>query len=728
MPLKDRPRNPPGTFPGQGMVDTAGINGLKVGVITRIDELNMKADVKVLTGGGARFEIDLTQGQAGPRSFWGGVPEVNSLVIIGYRQKHKQLTEAMILGYLPVGNKSGLRFDPQAPDDPTKVDPADQQLYEQIIGKTQRYKRLKLRPGDVGGMSADGSEFTLSKDVRMTNRAGDLIELRDADRSLVTQAIHSFASVSGVKNQAGPVRRGALFLPNDIFKLNADGTHSRTLLTEADRYYGRDNLQEAGPGAPGAPTKYSNASGVVLDCFNDTTNFPPVTYTNGRRVFYAATTPAVNFEDGEASGGADAYTEYRMEMAHQTDGTQDVLGEIDGFDLNTPKAYIEQAFGTIVGNDTVSTTGLRQYGRVLKPHIFDDWGQTTPGRFKLEEVQRSPIEEDLSALTEAGAYLFRVYCPHSTGEDNPFALAVSKQGKIHLHVPGSQVERYPREKNISAEVNLEGALKMFIGAETSTQTSIKLTTAGGIEADIGRNASGQAIKVTYHCSTATTYTGNNDDDNVAKSEDIRGNAEKATSGDDVETIAGSKHLVVNGMLAQSVDRYNLNAHSGASINAGEWNSMISGKSQYNYAQAVLENIFTGGKTSTIIAGGFAQNVTAGAYSVNAAAGAVSIAAAAGAVGITAGAAMTLTAGGAMTASAAGAISLQATLALSLTAGLAATITSPIAVSLVAPQILLGGPPAVLGIARGLPSMPPGVPSLDYITGLPLLGAAMSRSI
>jgi hypothetical protein len=88
----------------------------------------------------------------------------------------------------------------------------------------------------------------------------------------------------------------------------------------------------------------------------------------------------------------------------------------------------------------------------------------------------------------------------------------------------------------------------------------------------------------------------------------------------------------------------------------------------------------------------------------------------------------MTAAGAMTASAGGALSMQATLALSLTAGLAATITSPVAVSLVAPQILLGGPPAVLGIARGLPSMPPGVPSLDYITGLPLLGAAMSRSI
>jgi hypothetical protein len=728
MTLKNSPKNPPGSYPGQGMMDTMGSLGLRVGIITRIDELNMKADVKVLTGGGDRYEIDLTQSLAGPRSFWGGVPEVGSLVIIGYRPKHKQLTEAMILGYLPVGNKTALRFDPFAPADPSTIDPADAALYKQTIGSTIRYKRLKLRPGDVGGMSADGSEFTLAKDVRITNRAGDLIELRDSDRTLVTQAVHSFSSVSGVKTLAGPVRRGSLYLPNDIFKLNADGTRSKTLLTEADNYYGRDNLQAAGPGAAGSPTKFANTSGVVLDVFNDTTNFPPVTYTNGKKAYYAATVQAVNFEDGEVAGGAEVFTEHRLEMAHQTDATQDVLAEIDGFDMNHPKAYIEQAFGTIIGNDTTSTTGIRQYGRVLKPHIFDDWGQVTPGKFKLEEIQRSPTEEDISSITEAGAYLFRVYCPTGNDEDNPFACAVSKQGKLFLHAPGSSVERYPKEKNISAEVNLEGALKMFCGTETSSRTSIKLTTEGSIEADIGRNAVGESINITVHGTIVTTYDGSNGEHDVVKSDNVGGNCELFVRGDYVSSVAGSKHTIVNGMLAQNVDRMNVNAHSGMSVNAGGYDSMISGKSQYNYALAVLENIFLGGKVSTILAGGSVQNVLAGVYTISAAAGAVSVAAGAGAVAVTAGAALTLTAGAALSASAGGAVSVQAALALSMTAGLAVTITAAVACSLVAPQVLVGGPPAVLGIARGLPVMPPGTPSLDYITGLPLMGAAMAKSI
>ena len=52
----------------------------------------------------------------------------------------------------------------------------------------------------------------------MVNRAGDMIELRDAERLLITQAINSFHSASGVKHQFGPVRRTAFYLPPDIFK------------------------------------------------------------------------------------------------------------------------------------------------------------------------------------------------------------------------------------------------------------------------------------------------------------------------------------------------------------------------------------------------------------------------------------------------------------------------------------------------------------------------------
>jgi hypothetical protein len=99
MGLKNQPNRPLGTIPNKSFVDGDDPYGIKIGVITRVDEINMKADIRVLTGGGNRIEVDLTQGIAGPRSFWGGVPELNSLVLLGYRRRHKNLREACILGY-----------------------------------------------------------------------------------------------------------------------------------------------------------------------------------------------------------------------------------------------------------------------------------------------------------------------------------------------------------------------------------------------------------------------------------------------------------------------------------------------------------------------------------------------------------------------------------------------------------------------------------------------------
>ena len=64
-----------------------------------------------------------------------------------------------------------------------------------------------------------------------------------------------------------------------------------------------------------------------------------------------------------------------------------------------------------------------------------------------------------------------------------------------------------------------------------------------------------------------------------------------------------------------------------------------------------------------------------------------------------------------------------------TAGLALNLTAGAAASTLAAIINLGGAatPGVLGVARGIPSMPPNAPTLDPITGTPLLGAAVVLS-
>lgn len=720
----------PGKIPGKEFT-TNEPHGIKIGLITRIDDLNMKASVKVLTGGGTREEVDLTQAMTGPRSFWGGIPEVNSIVILGYRRKHKQLYEAMILGYLNTGNRSGLKFDPFAASDPSSVDASDLSDYTKNFGSTIRYKRLRLREGDVGGMSSSGAELVLNKDVRMCNRAGDLFELRDSDRTIVSQSVHRVESDAGVHRFSGPIRRSAGWLPGDIFQ--ADG---QTLRTAANRYFGADDLLAAGPGPTDGSTKFVNAAGKILSVFNDATEFPPVTFSNGRKAFYAATTPAANYEDADNSGGAEAFVEQRMEMSHTTDGSMDVLEEIDGFapQLGKRITYIEQVLGTVVGNDIYSGMGQRQYARVLRPKIFDSFQQTSKGKFTLEEVDRSPLSPDTDSKTMAGAYLFKIQPPLAGDGDLPFAVSVSKQGKLFVNLPGSKVERYSTgdTKNVSAEINADGGVKVRLGASKPDNVSLHITMDGGIVADFGSAVSGQAIKVRYHSSYAAEYVGVPDSNDVAYSANVTGNKEEFVSSDSIENVAGQKATTVNGGYAINTDNISVNSQNGYSGNYGGLNVMISGKSQTNYALQVMETIALGGRITTCLAGAMIQNVLAGAvtyntlagatlfnnpagaYTVNVGAGGIVMSAASGAIAMTAGAgAVSMTAG-------AGAVAI--------TAGLAVSITSPVLISLISTQILLGGPPAVLGVCRGAPMMPPGSPSLDWITGLPLMGGAMVRSI
>ena len=161
-------------------------------------------------------------------------------------------------------------------------------------------------------------------------------------------------------------------LPLDIFQ-KENGLPGRTVKTADHRYFGRDELAAAGL----PPTTFINTStGKVLDRINDDVEFPPLTYSNGRQVFYPSDSAAVNFEDPNNGGSLRAFTERRLEIRHDTDLQQEVLEEIDGFSIDRPRVYIEQVFGTTIGNDPFSSLGQRQYGRILKPKIFEDFDQT----------------------------------------------------------------------------------------------------------------------------------------------------------------------------------------------------------------------------------------------------------------------------------------------------------------------------------------------------------------
>lgn len=723
------PKVPYGKVPNKEFVSSdTPFEGLKVGIITRVDELHLKADVKVITGSDNRYELDLTQSMCGPRSFLGGIPEVGSMVIIGYRRRSKQIYDAVILGYIPMGNALGLRFDPMASVPPGEVTPEDLSDAEKLFGKTTRYKRFKGKQGDIFGMSASGAELLLSKDVRLTNRAGDLFELRDVDRTLVSQALHRVESDGATYMFSGPVRRGAMNLPLDIFVKDATGANTKVVKGEDARYFGRDDLSTTGV----APTYLNTTTNTVLDRINDSNEFPPVTFSNGRQAFYASHSPATNFEDSENGGVLRTYTERRLEIRHESDFEQEVLEEIDGFGIDRPRAYIEHVFGTVVGNDPYSTLGQRQYGRVLKPKVFDDFDQTVSATgLSLEECLRPPSTSVDEADTMAAAYFFRISPPRSASR-NTFGCAVSKQGKLFLNVPGSSSESYAA-KNVSAEVNMEGALKMFLGAMTPDRYSLHLTCEGGVYLDIGSNSHGDCITTNFRGAMKNIYRGgSNSVDDVAHSVDVQGNTETHVGGTDLQVVKGSYQKTVDGAYTIKASSVNLNGLNGFNGQFGAWNTTISGKTQNYYAQLYQETVVTGGKICTILLGGHLETIVAGAKTTTVTAGAIAVNCPAGAYAVTVGTgaiSLTTAVGAVSVSTGLGALSMTAGGGvIAITAGLGVMITATTVISLLSPQILLGGPPAVFGVARGTPMHPPGSPSLDWVTGLPLQGAALVRSV
>lgn len=718
-----------GKKPGHDFVDTDDpYKYTKIGVITRVDAHHMKCDIRLITGGTKLVEVDITHAMAGPRSFLGGIPEASSLVIVAYRRKHKKLFEPVIVGYLSVGLTSGLRFDPFSGINPADVDPEDQETAQKMFGKTVRYKRIKGEPGDIMGMSSSGSEMLLSKDVRLFNRAGDLFELRDVDRTLVTQAIHQVHNDSAVYIFSGGIRRGAMNLPLDIFKTadskaeaGTPAADGRIVRDKTAHYYGRDDLSNMGP----RTLPFIDANGAILDRINENVEFPPLTYSNGRQVFYPAKTEASYFED--IGGDGQVYTERRMEMRHISDLRQSVLEEIDGFTTEPTIPYIELVYGTVVGNDAFSAQGQRQYARILKPQIFANFEDNQPAQFSLEEARRDLSNDQ--AETMAGAMLLRMI-PPAGKKDVPFGIAVSKQGKLFVNLPGSIEESDGYDaKNVSAEINAEGALKIHLGRATPNGQSLHLVCEGGIFIEVGANSDGNCIDQVFHGAVKHVYNGTNNTDDVAHSVSVQGNAEHAIQGSFDQVISGHYLQHVDGghtVEASSISQKALNGFTGT---YGGLSMTVNGKSQLQYAQPVIETIVVGGRVSTILAGGEVKTIAAGGETHTIGAGGFVVTVGAGAIGITAGAgAIGLTAGAGITISAAIGVTLSAVAAVAITSGLAMTLTSPILIALTSAQVLLGSPAAPFGVVRSLLYVPPGTPSLDIITGLPMMSCATVRSM
>jgi hypothetical protein len=282
------------------------------------------------------------------------------------------------------------------------------------------------------------------------------------------------------------------------------------------------------------------------------------------------------------------------------------------------------------------------------------------------------------------------------------------------------------------EAFLQGGVKAHIGASQPDRLSLNLDLDGGIKLNLGGDKNGNAIDVTYRAGVKHTYAGASNNDQVALSQNVQGTREEATSGDHRQVVQGNKTSHVSGKHMVRADQLSQQAINAFNGNYGSLNMLVSGKTSGQYADAVEEKVVKGGRKLTILAGGLSHTLPTGDFTQDVLTGKTTFACKAGdyKVDVGVGGVTIMTKSGAYNlATKLGNMSLEATAGtVSMKAGLSMTLTAKVSCTIEAAMVNLGKSSASLGVCRGTTALPEGSPTLDPITGAPLLGSALIRSI
>ncbi|MDB4330354.1 hypothetical protein N9948_01390 [bacterium] len=643
---------------------------LRLAQIVRVDYEAMEVDLQYLDSNGVEPKVPVTQAYQGPRSFLGGMPEILDWVIVGYF-KSGTLSTPAILGFFPRSYQTGLK------NDKIGISKALEKVFKPI-----RFKMRKLYSGEIYSASCFGSEIHLDKNVSISNSSLNEILLRSADQSVNISAINHYLNTAGVRVQTGLIHRNALIGDPEFTTTNK-----------------------------GFPT-YINSEGVAYYT-------PNLTSTISKAWPYGKET---------VNDNNPAFVEHRTEIKEYEDPITPVTGANSGVDVDSfyklradgssDKPLVVQVLGTLIGNDHVGNRD--RYGMILKPSIFPDL-DTFKGQ--LEE-SGCVIDGGINqATTLAAAYTLKV--PNSGT-----AIYINKQGKYFANI-ASSTSADPIGSGESAEINLKGHTKMYMGKNRSKQRSLTLNTGGGVSTNWGfDNEKARSWDATFRKGVSWNILGNDKDGiswNMTVSGDVRHTIEGSRfteiKGDDIRYVHGTAEDQILGRKVNqyvndfannyggnynetSVGHYNQTLAQGfsrtiaapdvlsGSINA-ESHKIILG----NYSHTMLlgqksETIVLGTKDTKIGVGSETTTIGVGSYTVRVGVGTIDIQ------------------------NAAGAISIK-TLAgiVEITGGLSVNIKSALNISLDSPFINVGGLPLQGGIVNNGPAG-----HRDYITGALLLGS------
>jgi hypothetical protein len=606
-------------------------SGLGIAKVVNIDYEELFVTLHTIVGTSQTFErvpIPMTFPGAGNRHFFGALPQIGDLCVVGWVPQNssapKKTQTPIILNWIIPGTWLGREWLTSCS---VTVDECDtgtsrlQNMYGSAFGRI-RHKLRHIQPGNIVASSAQGSDLVLDEGVTLANRRGNEFRLRDQDQAAVTRALQRFDALAGTRLYAGMVQRDATFLspmmvsdgkewdgPQQVISGNPvteaelpdDETAPNGLLTPARIF--RKNIQSAEKGFLGKsllnpdpyidPYVFLKNGGFITDTGYATNGTLPNAIYGGKPIFRVAAQSASN---AVLDPKTPTLTEYRLEVTHTSNGILPVTEQTDMFDAErlpnrsdntgegqfpSNKPFIEWVLGSVVGNDPFSQKGRAQYGMPLTATIFD--GIVPAPRLEAASI---PLEGSPAAPTTMGdqlATLFHLTPPLALAGTETF-WGVNKQGQFKASIGGDP-------KQNSAEINLTGGLKIAVGGDltwllgghysftTTSRNSLDLKSEQGAVKIYGGGTTND------ESATIERISGTNGGDTDRPSVDIEGRtnvwvkAEKKIfiKGDTIEGNASQINFIGNdGISLDGVKQINMSTDNLVSSVNGKCQESFSG--------------------------------------------------------------------------------------------------------------------------------------------------------
>ena len=468
--------------------------------VSRVDAKRMVVDLVALAGPAIEMKkIPLTFPNAGNRHFMGAIPEVGDICLVGMAPAESGRSKRfVILGWFVPSTDAGydwLNVRSHSPEE-LGLAPKDQVVLEGAASQ-RRHKLRQIEKGNIIASSSQGADLLLTESATLANRRGNEVILRDQDQALVVRSLQQFHAGAGFRTYSGMIQRDANLLPTQL-KISAYDWASDRQVDEQGNPLPPSALDRTTPSLVNKPELNdvfagqfrvsaqadplgTLGRGLFLDAAGNLIVGQSATY-GGKPMYRVSTDLKTNGVDNTGIG---VFTEYRIEVAHTTDGTLPVTEQTDGLDVDrllktapptmpdgeggpanpqdpnnqSPNApLIEFVLGTAVGNDAFNDP--ESYGVPLVAKIGNPDG--SPG------TTIRPYDPATDRLSDQLAFLIR-----SRDPEDP-----TKESFIALSKGGAWLTNFQGEGSAVVQENLRTGKRSFYGIDKDGHSRTEVAEGG----------------------------------------------------------------------------------------------------------------------------------------------------------------------------------------------------------------------------------------------------------